>query len=79
MVKISRRGDKEKGAIQKNGAEGGIRTRTGVAHYPLKIACLPVPPLRQQILKLFGNYAAKYLQLAITIECNGEMYPGWAR
>ena len=24
-----------------NGAEGGIRTRTPVRHYPLKIACLP--------------------------------------
>ena len=29
-----------------NGAEGEIRTRTGVAYYPLKIACLPIPPLR---------------------------------
>lgn len=30
----------------KDGAEGEIRTRTTVGHYPLKIACLPVPPLR---------------------------------
>ncbi len=29
-----------------NGAEGENRTRTTVGHYPLKIACLPVPPLR---------------------------------
>ncbi len=33
-------------ALSKNGAEGEIRTRTTVGHYPLKIACLPVPPLR---------------------------------
>ena len=26
------------------GAEKGIRTLTSFAHYPLKIACLPVPP-----------------------------------
>jgi hypothetical protein len=28
------------------GAEGGTRTRTSDAHYPLKIACLPISPLR---------------------------------
>ena len=27
-----------------HGADGGTRTRTSVAYYPLKIACLPVPP-----------------------------------
>ena len=26
------------------GARGGIRTRTVCGHYPLKIACLPIPP-----------------------------------
>ncbi len=26
------------------GAQGGTRTRTSIGHYPLKIACLPVPP-----------------------------------
>ena len=30
----------------KDGAEGESRTRTTVGHYPLKIACLPIPPLR---------------------------------
>ena len=30
-----------------NGAEGESRTRTTVGHYPLKTACLPIPPLRQ--------------------------------
>ena len=30
------------------GAEGGTRTRTRVTHYPLKIACLPVPPPRRR-------------------------------
>ena len=34
------------GALIKDGAEGGTRTRTSIAHYPLKIACLPIPPLR---------------------------------
>lgn len=29
------------------GAEDETRTRTACGHYPLKIACLPVPPLRQ--------------------------------
>src|SRR5690606_41918162 len=29
------------------GAEGRTRTGTGCAHYPLKIACLPISPLRQ--------------------------------
>src|SRR5690606_7410610 len=29
------------------GAEGRTRTGTGYAHYPLKIACLPISPLRQ--------------------------------
>ena len=28
-------------------AEGRTRTGTTDGHYPLKIACLPVPPLRQ--------------------------------
>ena len=28
------------------GAEGRTRTGTGVAHHPLKMACLPIPPLR---------------------------------
>ena len=32
--------------ILKYGAEGRSRTGTGVTHYPLKIACLPIPPLR---------------------------------
>ena len=31
------------------GAEGGSRTRTPVGHYPLKIARLPIPPLRPEI------------------------------
>ena len=34
------------------GAEGEIRTRTTVGHYPLKIACLPIPPLRHPIFYL---------------------------
>ena len=33
-----------------NGAEGEIRTLTTVGHYPLKIACLPVPPLRHKFI-----------------------------
>jgi hypothetical protein len=41
----------------KIGAEGETRTRTGVAHYPLKIACLPVPPLRH-ILWIGGGKTA---------------------
>ncbi len=32
-----------------DGAEGESRTRTTVGHYPLKIACLPVPPLRHNM------------------------------
>lgn len=28
------------------GAEGGTRTRTLIEHHPLKMACLPIPPLR---------------------------------
>ena len=36
----------------KDGAEGEIRTRTTVGHYPLKIACLPVPPLRHKFFYL---------------------------
>src|SRR5690606_15553197 len=32
------------------GAEGRTRTGTGYAHYPLKIACLPIPPLRLKLL-----------------------------
>jgi hypothetical protein len=46
----------------KNGAEDETRTRTSVAHYPLKIACLPIPPLRhskvcnsQEALFIFGS------------------------
>ena len=35
------------------GAEERIRTSTSNAHYPLKVACLPVPPLRQDILAIF--------------------------
>ena len=35
-----------------DGAEGETRTRTTVGYYPLKIACLPIPPLRQN-LRLF--------------------------
>ncbi len=31
-----------------NGAEEGTRTLTGLAHYPLKIACLPIPPPRRE-------------------------------
>ena len=27
-----------------HGAEEGIRTLTRISHYPLKIACIPVPP-----------------------------------
>ncbi len=33
-------------------AEGGSRTRTPFGHYPLKIARLPIPPLRQIIKNL---------------------------
>ena len=28
------------------GADGRSRTGTSIAHYPLKIACLPIPPHR---------------------------------
>ncbi len=28
------------------GAESGNRTRTSIAHCPLKTACLPIPPPR---------------------------------
>ena len=35
------------GASRIFGAEGGTRTRTGYAHHPLKMTCLPIPPLRQ--------------------------------
>ena len=31
-------------------AESGTRTRTSIAHCPLKTACLPVPPLRLKII-----------------------------
>ena len=30
----------------KLGAVGETRTRTALGHYPLKIACLPIPPRR---------------------------------
>ena len=32
-----------------DGAEGETRTRTTVGRYPLKIVCLPIPPLRHSI------------------------------
>ncbi len=32
------------------GAKGGTRTRTSCAHHPLKMACLPIPPLWQNKL-----------------------------
>ena len=40
------------------GAEGETRTRTTVGRYPLKIVCLPIPPLRlkQQLLLFFFFY-----------------------
>ena len=31
-----------------HGAQGGTRTRT-LANYPLKVACLPIPPPGQEI------------------------------
>ena len=36
--------------VKKIGAEERIRTSTSYAHYPLKVACLPVPPLRHLFL-----------------------------
>jgi hypothetical protein len=39
------------------GAVDWTRTSTSVAHYPLKIACLPIPPPRRNIT----NQAAKYI------------------
>jgi hypothetical protein len=30
------------------GADGETRTRTALRHYPLKIACLPIPPRRHK-------------------------------
>ena len=47
----------------KNGAEGESRTRTGVAHCPLKTACLPIPPLRQT----FFTAVAHSSQLAFLV------------
>ena len=35
----------------KIGAEGGSRTRTPGRHHPLKMARLPVPPLRHSSVK----------------------------
>ena len=31
------------------GALGETRTRTSYGHYPLKIACLPIPPPEQNL------------------------------
>ena len=39
-------------SVSKYGAEDGTRTHTAVGHYPLKIACLPIPPLRQKLLTI---------------------------
>ena len=35
------------------GADGETRTRTACGHYPLKIACLPIPPRRHVYLKFY--------------------------
>src|SRR5690554_119838 len=35
-----------------NGAEGRTRTGTSIAHHPLKMACLPISPLRLKLLHL---------------------------
>ena len=37
-------------------AEGGTWTRTTVGHYPLKIACLPIPPLLRATELLYHLY-----------------------
>jgi hypothetical protein len=42
-----------------DGAEGGSRTRTPGGHHPLKMARLPVPPLRHFQLKLSINTREK--------------------
>ena len=41
-------------------ADGETRTRTGVAHYPLKIACLPVPPHPHLIYNTIVSIATKF-------------------
>ena len=46
------------------GAEGGTRTPTGYTHYPLKIACLPIPPLRQIYLAVASAYILPFVQSA---------------
>ena len=46
-----------------NGAQGGTRTRT-LANYPLKVACLPVPPPGQRI---DGAYNIKIFLIVNTI------------
>jgi hypothetical protein len=40
------------------GAEGRTRTGTGYAHYPLKIACLPISPLRLRAYSTTGTSEA---------------------
>ena len=53
------------------GAEDETRTRTACGHYPLKIACLPVPPLR-----LFSCLTASaYPPLSVFLLSAGEQEP----
>ena len=49
----------------KNGAEGESRTRTTVGHYPLKIACLPIPPLRHYFDAIYTLTGIKKQELCL--------------
>ena len=48
------------GEVFLSGAEGGTRTRTGLARYPLKIVCLPVPPPRHSARIAQSSMSGKF-------------------
>ena len=56
-----------KGQGYKVGAEERIRTSTSKAHYPLKVACLPIPPLR---LYFFGIESGKIPSSTMSSGCS---------
>ncbi len=47
------------------GADDETRTRTACGHYPLKIACLPIPP-RRHIVAATNCFATNYFGMSCT-------------
>ncbi len=55
--------------VRKDGAEGETRTPTGIAHCPLKTACLPVSPLRLFRKHIYKDYQRIFKVFFVSFSC----------